>query len=348
VALARLLEKTGSRLSRLRTAVRRAANDLYMVNRKDGFVTPVDQPVILISQIQRSGGTLLSQLFDGHSAVHAHPHEICIGKPEKWMLRPLPPPLKRSAGRIFDHMKEAPTERAIAQGYYAKSSAARWDEGYPFCFNRAMQRHIFRSLLEGRHLAALTDRDFWDAYLSSYFNAWIDYQSLYGQSKKYVTGFTPRVNMDAESCDFFFATYPDGYLISIVRDPGGWYASSYRHSKSYQDADAALAQWKRSTLSSLELKRRWPDKVLLVDFRDLVADTEGIMHRLCARLDIPFEDALLKPTFNRMPILSDSAFEAKKGIDPDVLERARTLDPALRRKIDAYTPVYAACEGLFA
>jgi hypothetical protein len=36
----------------------------------------VDQPMILISQIQRSGGTLLSRLFDSHPAIHAHPYEL--------------------------------------------------------------------------------------------------------------------------------------------------------------------------------------------------------------------------------------------------------------------------------
>ena len=44
----------------------------------------VREPLVLISQIQRSGGTLLSQLFDGHPECHAHPAEIHIGKPRKW------------------------------------------------------------------------------------------------------------------------------------------------------------------------------------------------------------------------------------------------------------------------
>jgi len=39
-------------------------------------VSPVTSPLVLISQIQRSGGSLLSQLFDGHPEVHAHPHEL--------------------------------------------------------------------------------------------------------------------------------------------------------------------------------------------------------------------------------------------------------------------------------
>ena len=41
------------------------------------------QPLVLISQVQRSGGTLLSQLFDGPPQVHAHPDELKIGGPRE-------------------------------------------------------------------------------------------------------------------------------------------------------------------------------------------------------------------------------------------------------------------------
>src|SRR5262252_8179077 len=41
----------------------------------------VHEPLVLVSQVYRSGGTLLSQLFDGHPELHAHPHELRIGKP---------------------------------------------------------------------------------------------------------------------------------------------------------------------------------------------------------------------------------------------------------------------------
>ena len=39
-------------------------------------IQPVTVPFALISQIQRSGGSMLNQLFDGHPNVHAHPHEL--------------------------------------------------------------------------------------------------------------------------------------------------------------------------------------------------------------------------------------------------------------------------------
>ena len=38
----------------------------------------VREPLVLISQVQRAGGTLLSQLFDGHPECHADPFELKI------------------------------------------------------------------------------------------------------------------------------------------------------------------------------------------------------------------------------------------------------------------------------
>jgi hypothetical protein len=50
---------------------------------------PVREPLVLISQIQRSGGTLLLQLFDGHRQCHVDPYELKIGHPKKHNWPPL-------------------------------------------------------------------------------------------------------------------------------------------------------------------------------------------------------------------------------------------------------------------
>ena len=49
-------------------------------------IQPVSVPLALISQIQRSGGSMLSQLFDGHPEVHAHPHELKVRISQKIYL----------------------------------------------------------------------------------------------------------------------------------------------------------------------------------------------------------------------------------------------------------------------
>src|SRR5687767_14274884 len=51
-------------------------------SRREALV-PVREPMVLISQIQRSGGHLLNSLLDGHPQLHVHPWEIQIGHPGK-------------------------------------------------------------------------------------------------------------------------------------------------------------------------------------------------------------------------------------------------------------------------
>src|SRR5437667_1135310 len=54
-----------------------------LVDMRLRYQVPVREPLALISQISRSGGTLLSQLFDGHPQCHAHPDELMIGYPRR-------------------------------------------------------------------------------------------------------------------------------------------------------------------------------------------------------------------------------------------------------------------------
>jgi hypothetical protein len=43
-------------------------------------VQRVDRPLVVISQAQRSGGTLMSQIFDGHPECHVEEigHPSCV------------------------------------------------------------------------------------------------------------------------------------------------------------------------------------------------------------------------------------------------------------------------------
>ena len=101
---------------RLPGSDRRAALDEYreLCRVRLEHVVPVREPLVLVSQVQRSGGTLLSQLFDGHPECHAHPSEIYIGHPRKWEW----PQLDLSAPETwFDVLYESPVELHLREGY---------------------------------------------------------------------------------------------------------------------------------------------------------------------------------------------------------------------------------------
>jgi hypothetical protein len=277
-------------------------------------LVPVREPLVLISQIQRSGGTLLSQLFDGHPEVHAHPHEICIGKPDKWDW----PPLDLGAPETwFATLHEPLLAEWIETGFVKDLTELRKQRDpdvFPFVFSLKLQRAIFERCAAG----ATTEREVLDAYFTSYFNAWLDNHNLYTGAKKAVVGFTPRLAMELDRVERFLAPYPDGLLVSIVRDPRGWYASARRHRKYYADLEQSLGLWRASTESALEAADRHGDRVVVLTYEALLDDPEAAMSTLAGRIGIEMAPDLLVPTFNSRPIRANSSDAVERtGILPE-------------------------------
>jgi hypothetical protein len=179
-------------------------------------------------------------------------------------------------------------------------------------------------------------RDILDAYLTAFFNAWLDNQNLYGPDKRWVVAFSPGMVSDEGDRSRFFETYADGRLISIVREPKSWYVSaSAFKSGSYGDLTRAMELWCGSVSASLAASEAHPDHVLLVPFEALVRDTRDAMARVTSFLDIELDDVCLQPTFNNNPIKAHSSFAVRDyGVLSQPGDRASRLDPEIAEEID--------------
>ena len=310
----------------------------YMVNLIDTCsrsFSPVTSPVALISQIQRSGGTLLSQLFDGHPELYAHPHELKIGKPKKYIWPKIN--LNDDFERWFYILFEDDTIEHFKGGYRKER---KQDETFSFVFLPSLQKRIFLKYLDS--VESITLRDVFDAYMTSYFGAWLNYQNYSGH-KKYITAFTARLAMEESSMRSFFEVYPDGRLISIIRDPKNWFPSALRHNEhikrdKYSDMNVALSQWRQSAMATLRNKKTYGERVCIIRFEDLIGKTEPVMRSLANFLDIEFDLSLLIPTFNRFPIKANTSFESERhGIMKSTLARHKTLSGEEVKTIDALT-----------
>jgi hypothetical protein len=279
----------------------------------------VTSPLALISQIQRSGGTLLSQLFDGHSELHAHPHELKIGYPTKYTWPKLD--LKDDPNRWLETLFEYSVLSHFKKGY--KKEKKR-DDAFLFLFLPSVQREIFLDYVGS--IDARTLRDVFDGYMTSYFGAWLNNQNSTG-SKKFVTAFTARLSMSKDNMETFFEIYPDGRLISLVRDPKNWYPSATRHKpRICKDIDEGIDLWRKSAQAMIWNKKKYGDRVCIITFEDLITKTKSVIHYLAEFLEIRFEDILLVPTFNKYPIRANTSFEAEQnGIIKSTLERYKTL-----------------------
>jgi hypothetical protein len=280
---------------------------------------PVTEPLALISQIQRSGGSLLSQLFDGHPQLHAHPHEMKIGYPNKYTWPRID---------LDDHPKfwlemlfESNVINHFKVGYKKQKNM---DDTYLFLFLPSLQNQLFLNYLNP--IEEISQRDVFDAYMTSYFGAWLNNQNTSGK-KKYITAFTARLAMNKENMESFFEIYPDGRLISIIRDPKNWYPSAASHKPLiYGDINRSLELWQASARAMLRNKDKYNDRVCILTFEDLVVRTESVVRYLAKFLEIKYDDILLTPTFNKFPIKANTSFKAKRhGILNSTLNRYKSL-----------------------
>lgn len=336
------LRKCRKRINGIKTATEKNASHLLASTQlRPSNISPVTAPLALISQIQRSGGSFLSQLFDGHPQLYAHPHELKIGYPFKWYWphidladRPEHWFFLLFEDIVLEHMKSG----------YRKDKKERHDEQtHAFAFSPALQKEIFLSYVQAAQPLRL--RDVFDGYMTSYFNAWLDNRALEGDTKKYVTAFTPRMAMWQENMDQFAEIYPDGKLISIVRDPKNWFPSALRHKpKTYEDVETAMQLWKKSVEATIANKERFGEQICIIKFEDLVAKPEPVMRYLSQFLDISFDPILLTPTFNGSPIGANTSFGSeKKPIVKSTLYRYTTLSKEETDFIDQTTAdVYRA------
>jgi hypothetical protein len=326
----------GKSKSKIFRAVRSQLEDLYRSGLKNA--TPITVPLALISQIQRSGGSLLSQLFDGHPEIYAHPDELKIGYPEKYIWPKIDP--NDSPKNWFSILFEASVIKYFRKGY---NKGHKSEKTFPFIFLVSLQEKIFFKYLDS--LKSVTLREIFNAYMSSYFGSWLNYHNIYGV-KKFITAFTPRLSMSEENMEFFFQVYPDGRLISIIRDPRNWFPSAVRHGTSikygeYSDLRKAITQWNESAHSMLKNKDRYKHHVIIISFEDLIQNTEAVMRLLADFLKIEFDDILTVPTFNRFPMVANTSFRPEKAgsIANNTLSRHKTLTHEELDIIDKMTRV---------
>lgn len=147
--------------------------------------------------------------------------------------------------------------------------------------------------------------------------------------------------MIPESIDGFFRDYPDGKLISIIREPKNWWVSAHAHStKGYGSWHGEAAEiWKASARAMLRNKQQYGTRVYLMSYDNLVCNTVDCMKSLAQFLGIEFRDNLLMPTFQGMPIIANSSFEVvQHGVIKEPLVRAQSvLSHSERKAIDSET-----------
>jgi len=283
-------------------------------------------PLVIVSQVQRSGGSMMAQLFDHHPQLRAHPFEIQTGFPNKWNWIDFN--FEESLEEWFEKVFEQKLAAYELKGAYTKAGANEFalKDNLPFSYSKS--EHKLRFLNQINNAKQLTNRTVYDAYFNSFFNTWKN--GLNSEHPRCITGFTPRLNMYEGEAEKYFRDYPDGLMISLVRNPLTWYASVKKHSfkidDSFSEFETREDMWMTSLQRSLELKHKYPNKVLLLTYEQVVNHTEPVMRFIAQVLGIEFDPVLLRPTYAGYDTYPNSSFNVdEKGVKDRTQERMSTL-----------------------
>lgn len=301
------------------------------------------QQLLLITQLHRSGGTLLSQLVDGHSGIKAHPHELFIGKPEKWDWPNLESELN-SADQVFTALQEDKIAAIGEKGQFIKpgSNKAASNQAVPFHYDIDRHRQAFEKLYT--QAPAISQRLAIQLYLASFFEAWPEFHA--SGHERYISCFLPHILVYPESMQRLFRDFPDLLLVSLLRRPDTWISSLVVHSgvdiNNLKKTTYHLERWKRSVKTIVALHTNPAIHTFATSYEALVTDTQSQMRRFCQVAGLNFEPILLTPTVGGFPVLPNSSYKrTEPGVNQDSLQLKEPLPEPLQALIDEkYLPLY--------
>jgi len=268
-------------------------------------ITKIEESLILIGQIQRSGGSLLVQLFDSHKNLHTYPNELIISKSRYQLFhRNFYKTLIINEGLRINYIKRNYTKL----GKIKPNKILR----NPFKFNPSLEKKIFLELKRKFKKKNTNKKRFiFNAYFTSFFNSFLNYKNFKGK-KKYIIAFLPKFIFYKNNINLFFKTYPKSFIIIILREPMGWLNSAKIHFDTKNNKDL-LKNWNNNFNNSLKLKRKYKKQILLVSFSNLRNNTKRTMHKICKIIKIDYLSSLTTPTFNGHNIQSNSSHKIVHG-----------------------------------
>jgi sulfotransferase family protein len=296
-------------------------------------------PLILISQLPRSGGSLLSQLLDGHPQLLVYPWEMTIGYPVKndWPILDM----KDRPDKLFAQLFDAELGYLARKGYRKRGKSKQREKRLKFKYSPLDHYLAFVASLPQTRC----QRVVLDTYFDTFFRSW----RRDPNAALYVAGFVPRLASRPQSVAGFFGDYPDGRLVTIIRDPADWFASRRAHTKAgavrYNDVREEMTLWNQMASLALTFRKEHRDHFLLLSFKELVTDRDATMRKFSAWSGIDFDPALLYQTFDSKPIhpntnfddpserLVEAVFERKQGLTDAEREQAYRLTEGWREKL---------------
>ena len=117
-------------------------------------------------------------------------------------------------------------------------------------------------------------------------------------SERVYVGYSPIVGVDA---DRILADHPEAHVLNVVRNPWSAYADTKKRALPLSLAHY-LQGWNTHLQMALTFADKFPDRVHVLRYEDLVADPRGALRTVLARMGVGDAPTLGQPSWNGQPL----------------------------------------------
>ncbi len=309
---------------------------------------------IFIGGIQRSGGSLLARLFDGHPDIASYPVECSFPVNNKiypvfenYTGIPLTMPLfDPTADKDIFEITNTPSEKPKVILKFGKEKEDLigvrrnyLEKEYYDTVKTDFDFFRFKALFTSYAEVAKTIEELYDAKHRAYFAAWDN--GMHSGSMKFVSWHSSS-GIYLTNIDRYFSEFKDSFFIHPLRDIMGYIASEktrltrqYYGSRRFPkmkmpnifvkkfknyDLEAQIRGWMATLTRVVLLQERFGvrDRFFVVRYENIANDAESVMRSLCEKIGLDFHNTLLEPTIGGYPWGGNSHQGKQRGINKDL------------------------------
>jgi len=247
---------------------------------------------IMISAMYENGGNTTQRLLDGHPELYHYPFESQPGSKYvqdyltslyplkyRWPVFPLNNSLEDDYETIIDE------ECKVRIKTPASSKFREW----PMKLDDKERKQIFVRYMDGK---PRTRGNLIEAFFRASVDAWKDYNRS-GRETTHV-GYSPIVGIDA---DKIVQDFSHSYVLNIVRNPWSAYADTKKRAVPLSIAHY-MTGWCLHQQYALTFAKKFPERVFLLRFEDIVADPVKALSDFLAKVGVGSSPTLAKPSWN--------------------------------------------------
>ena len=248
--------------------------------------------LLMISAMYENGGNTTQRLLDGHPELFSYPFESQPGTKYvtdhlsslyplkyRWPVFPVHDTPDRDYETIID--EECKVRIKTPQA----SKFKKWEIG----LDDKERKAEFVALMEGK---PRTRANLMAAFFQSSANAWKD-MNRSGREHVHV-GYSPIIVIDAEK---ILGDYDNSHVLQVVRNPWSAYADTKKRAVPLS-IEHYMTGWCLNQMYALATQEKYPDRMHIVRFEDIVADPVKTLGAVLAKVGCESSDTLASPSWN--------------------------------------------------